>query len=92
VQEVLVKHNVRVDIDERVLQYLIEDKADTDSNAGGARTAVAKMTDEVTTGVAAFINEHPSERRIRIDVVGELVSDNKDMLTSDAHIEVSALR
>ncbi|WP_247040337.1 AAA family ATPase [Arthrobacter rhizosphaerae] len=92
VQEVLVKHNVRVDIDERVLQYLIEDKADTDSNAGGARTAVAKMTDEVTTGVAAFINEHPSERRIRIDVVGELVSDNKDMLTSDAHIEVSVLR
>lgn len=92
VQEVLVKHNVRVDIDERVLQYLIEDKADTDSNAGGARTAVAKMTDEVTTGVAAFINERPSERRIRIDVVGELVSDNKDMLTSDAHIEVSALR
>lgn len=92
VQEVLVKHNVRVDIDERVLQYLIEDKADTDSNAGGARTAVAKMTDEVTTGVATFINEHPSERRIRIDVVGELVSDNKDMLTSDAHIEVSALR
>lgn len=92
VQEVLVKHNVRVDIDERVLQYLIEDKADTDSNAGGARSAVAKMTDEVTTGVAAFINEHPSERRIRIDVVGELVSDNKDMLTSDAHIEVSALR
>lgn len=92
VQEVLVKHNVRVDIDERVLQYLIEDKADTDSNAGGARSAVAKMTDEVTTGVAAFINEHPSERRIRIDVVGELVSDNKDMLTSDAHIGVSALR
>lgn len=92
VQEVLVKHNVRVDIDERVLHYLIEDKADTDSNAGGARTAVAKMTDEVTMAVAAFINEHPSERRIRIDVVGELVSDNKDMLTSDAHIEVSALR
>jgi ATP-dependent Clp protease ATP-binding subunit ClpA len=92
VQEVLIKHNVRVDIDQRVLQYLIDDKGDTDSNAGGARGAVAKMTDEVTTGVATFINEHPSERRIRIDVVGELASDHKDMLTSDACIEVSAVR
>jgi ATP-dependent Clp protease ATP-binding subunit ClpA len=92
VQEVLIKHNVRVDIDQRVLQYLINDKGDTDSNAGGARGAVAKMTDEVTTGVATFINEHPSERRIRIDVVGELASDHKDMLTSDACIEVSAVR
>ena len=92
VQEVLIKHNVRVDIDQRVLQYLIDDKGDTDSNAGGARGAVAKMTDEVATGVATFINEHPSERRIRIDVVGELASDHKDMLTSDACIEVSAVR
>ncbi|WP_314191917.1 AAA family ATPase [uncultured Arthrobacter sp.] len=92
VQEVLIKHNVRVDIDQGVLQYLIDDKGDTDSNAGGARGAVAKMTDEVTTGVATFINEHPSERRIRIDVVGELASDHKDMLTSDACIEVSAVR
>jgi ATP-dependent Clp protease ATP-binding subunit ClpC len=92
VQEVLIKHNVRVDIDQRVLQYLIDDKGDTDSNAGGARGAVAKMTDEVTTEVATFINEHPSERRIRIDVVGELASDHKDMLTSDACIEVSAVR
>ncbi|ERI35442.1 ATPase AAA [Arthrobacter sp. AK-YN10] len=92
VQEVLIKHNVRVDIDQRVLQYLIDDKGDTDSNAGGARGAVAKMTDEVTTGVATFINEHPSERRIRIDVVGEMASDHKDMLTSDAFIEVSAVR
>ena len=91
-QEVLVKHNVRVDIDERVLQYLAEDKGDADSNAGGARAAVAKMTAEVTTEVATFVNEHPSERRIRVDVVGDLVSDDKNLLTSDAHIEVSAVR
>lgn len=92
VQEVLIKHNVRVTVDKKVLQYLIEDKADTDSNAGGARAAVAKMTDEVTTAVATFINEHPAERRIRIDVVGDLVSDDKHLLTSDAYIEVTAVR
>lgn len=91
VQEVLVKHNVRVDIDQKVLQYLIEDKGETDANAGGARAAVAKMTDEVTTSVARFINEHASQRRIRIDVVGDLVSDHKNMLTSKARVEVSAV-
>ncbi|WP_328791472.1 MULTISPECIES: AAA family ATPase [unclassified Streptomyces] len=92
VQEVFIKHNVRVDVDARVLQYLIEDKGDTDSDAGGARAAVARLTDEVTTAVATFLNEHPSERRIRIDVVGDLVSDDKNLLSSDAHIEVSAVR
>ncbi|MEU7315499.1 AAA family ATPase [Streptomyces sp. NPDC007083] len=91
-QEVLVKHNVRVDVDAKVLQYLIEDKGDTDSNAGGARMAVAKMTDEVTTEVATFINEHPSERRIRVDIVGDLVSDDKNLLSSDAYVEVSSVR
>lgn len=42
--------------------------------------------------MTTFINEHPSERRIRIDVVGDMASDPKDMLASDAHIEVSAVR
>lgn len=92
VQEVFIKHNVRADVDARVLQYLIEDKGDTDSDAGGARAAVARLTDEVTTAVATFLNEHPSERRIRIDVVGDLVSDDKNLLSSDAYIEVSAVR
>lgn len=92
VEDVLVKHNVRVTIDKKVLQYLVEDKVDTDSDAGGARDAVAKMNDEVTTSIATFINEHPTERRIRVDVIGELVSDNKKQLKSDAHIEVTAMR
>lgn len=92
VEDVLVKHNVRVTIDKKVLQYLVEDKTDTDADAGGARTAVAKMNDEVTTSIATFINEHPLERRIRVDVVGELVSDNKRQLKSDAYVEVTAMR
>jgi ATP-dependent Clp protease ATP-binding subunit ClpA len=90
-QEVLVKHNARVVVDERVLQYLVDDKGDSDSDAGGARTAVAKLTDEVSTEVASFINQYPAQRRLRIDVEGELASDHKSMLTSDAHIAVSAM-
>lgn len=92
VQEVFVKHNVRVTVDERVLQYLAEDKADSDSNAGGARAAVAKLTNEVTTEVATFVNDHPGERHIRIDIEGELVSDHKNLRVSDAKVVVSASR
>lgn len=90
--EVMVKHNVRLDIDQRVLQYLVDDKGDTDSNAGGARSAVARLTSEVTTEVAAFINTFPDEKRIRADVEGELVSDHKTLLKSDARVVVSAYR
>lgn len=90
--EVMTKHNVRLNISKKVLQYLIEDKGETDSDAGGARTAVARMSDEVTTAVAAFINTHPTERIIRVDVNGELASDHKSLLHSNAHIIVSPSR
>jgi ATP-dependent Clp protease ATP-binding subunit ClpA len=92
VEEVRVKHNAQVVMSERVLQYLVDDKGDSDSDAGGARTAVAKLTDEVSTEVARFVNEHPTERRLRVDVNGELASDHKTMLISDGHIVVSAMR
>ncbi|MDP9904770.1 AAA family ATPase [Arthrobacter bambusae] len=92
VQEVHVKHNVRVTINPRVLQYLIEDRADTDSDAGGARAAVARLTSEVTTEVATFINQFPAERRVGIDIEGEMVSDRKDLRTSDAHVVVFAMQ
>ena len=92
VQEVHVKHNVRVTINPRVLQYLIEDRGDTDSDAGGARAAVARLTSEVTTEVATFINQFPAERRIGIDIQGEMVSDRKDLRTSDAHVVVFAMQ
>ncbi|KIA73388.1 clp family ATP-binding protease [Arthrobacter sp. MWB30] len=91
-REVLVQHNVRIAMDDRVLQYLVDDKGDTESDAGGARAAINKLTDEVTTEVAAFINKYPMERLIRVDVVGELVSQNKNLLKSDVHVEVTASR
>lgn len=92
IKEIMVKHNTKVDISRRVLQYLIEDKGDTDSDAGGARGAVAKMTAEVTTEIAAFINAHPYDKHISVDVVGNLVSDDKTLRTSDAYIKVSAVK
>lgn len=89
INTVLVKHGVRVRVSPRVIDYLIEDKGDTDSNAGGARAAVARLTSDVTTEIAVHLNQHPADRDIRVDVAGELVSDNKTLRTSDAHIVVA---
>lgn len=91
VQEVLNKHNVRVTVESRVLQYLIDDKADSDSDSGGARAAISNMTFEVTSQIAAFINAHPHEDRLLVDVKGIMRSENKNLLQSDAHILVTAL-
>lgn len=88
VQAVLVKHDVHVQVDKRVLDYLVADHAETDSDAGGARAAVRRLTNDVTTELAAYINQHPTDKYLRIDVTGELVSEHKDLLHSDARIEV----
>ncbi|MDP9903196.1 AAA family ATPase [Arthrobacter bambusae] len=90
--EVRRKHRVMVGFESRVLDYLVEDKADNDSNAGGARAAIALLADEVTSAIAAYINAHPEERRIRVQVNGELRSENKQLLDSEAYIEVVAVR
>lgn len=90
VQEVLTKHGVRIKVDPKVLEYLIENKAEVESNAGGARDAIGKMTDEVTTNIAAFVNAHPKEKVIRVEVVGVMKSEDESLLISDASIRVFA--
>lgn len=88
VKEVLATHGVKVQVTQKVLTYLTEDKADTDSDAGGARAAIGRLTDEVATGVATFLNENPGRRTISVDIKGDLASENKQMLKSDAHVVV----
>jgi len=89
VHEVQSKHSTRVYVSDRVIEYLVEDKGDTDSNAGGARAAIARLTDEVATSVAAFINKYPGERAIQVAIKGVLKSEDKKLLQSDAEVVVS---
>ena len=90
VKEVSRKHNVELRIDKRVVDYLVLDNLDTDSNSGGARIVVTKMTEEVTTPVARFINENPDVRIIGVEVAGDMAWEHKDMLESSAYIKVAA--
>lgn len=88
VAEVRRKHRVTLSVANRVVDYLVEDKADSDSDAGGARAALSLLTDEVTAAVAAYINAHPTQRAIRAQVNGRLRSEDKNLLNSEAFIEI----
>ncbi|MBD5584019.1 MAG: ATP-dependent Clp protease ATP-binding subunit, partial [Clostridia bacterium] len=84
----LEKHGVKVAMQEKVVQYLVEDNLDTDSDSGGARTVVSKLESEVTTKIAKFINENPGIYNIRVVVEGKLASEDENKLVSDAYINV----
>lgn len=92
VMRVRTKHGVDVTMHPRVLAYLADDKADDSSKAGGARAAVGRLTTDVTTEIATFINEFPNEKRIIVEIDGELVSENKRRKDSHAKVVVRALR
>lgn len=89
-REVKAKHGVTIAVDKKVVQYLVDDLSDTSTDSGGARGIVAKLTDEVTTSIAAYINAHPYEKSLRVEIEGDLVSDHKDMLESDARVRVTS--
>ena len=58
----------------------------------GARAAVARLTNEVTTEIATFVNLHPEERRIIVKAEGKMASENKSEVRTDVAIVVEADR
>lgn len=90
VKDVNKKHGIDLRIDMRVVDYLVRDNLDTDSNSGGARIVVTKLTEEITTPVAKFINENPGVKLVGVQVAGEMAWEHKDMLESTAYIKVGA--
>ena len=88
VEDVQRKHGIHLTIDKRVVDFLVEDEARSDSDAGGARDMVRRMQRHVATEVAAFINEHPHEREIAATVEGVLRSEDVTILKSDARVVV----
>lgn len=86
--ELKKKHNVGLSIDRKVVNYLVDDKIDTDSNAGGARAAVRRMTDDVVSEIAAYINMYPDHKKIGVTVQGEMINESKTRLKSEAKIVV----
>lgn len=88
IKDVKRKHGIHVTVDGRVLNFLVEDEARSDSDSGGARDMVRRMQRFVTTEIAAFINEHPHECNIAVRIEGTLRSEDVSILKSDARVVV----
>ena len=89
-QDLYAKHGVSAHVDKRVVDYLVENEADTDSDAGGARDIVSRLTNEIFTEVAAHINENTKDKFIDIYVDGILPSEDKTRRVSDAQVRVAS--
>lgn len=87
--EVKRKHNIRLDVHQKIIDYLIVEHGDTDSDAGGARSVISRLESDVTTEVARYINSHPRASRIVVRVEGDLAAENKYQLESEAYIAVT---
>lgn len=94
--DIMKKHRIRVEYEKRVIPYIVQDKMTTDSDAGGARGVVSRIEREVTTALSKYINAHPEARTVGkvvyVCVKGELVAENKNRISTDAHIEVTEQR
>lgn len=86
--QVREQHNITLNVHKDVIDYLVKDNLDTDSDAGGARAVMSKLNDEVVANVAAFINKYPEYTNIGVFVTGNMAWQDKSMLESKAHIEV----
>lgn len=85
---VYARHGVKLRIDDKVLDYVVEDRVETDTEAGGARGAVRVLTDEVSTEVAMFLNRYKGVRNVQVGVEGTMRFEDKTMLKSEASIVV----
>lgn len=90
-RRLLDKHGVDISVEERVVTYLVEDSLTNDSDAGGARAVMSKLESEVTTGIARFINLHPDIRNIHVEIEGQLASENKNLIKSDACVKIKGV-
>lgn len=90
--EIRQKHNVSVQFESRIIRYLVEDNLDTNSDSGGARAVMSKLESEITTNIARYINSHPKVVEIGVCVDGEMASENKQNLISDASVFVGTLK
>ena len=92
VQTVYDKHGVSMTLSKDVPDYLIFEGLDDSTDAGGARGLMSRLTVEVTSAVARYINLHPDVKNIGVTVEGEMAYRDKEKLRSQAKILVGTVR
>lgn len=92
-RNIQAKHGVVVGFKyDDVLVYLVDDHISNETDAGGAREAISVLERDVTTKIARFINENPTEKRIavKVDDPSKMAYNDKGRITSEANIVVFA--
>ena len=92
VAEVKRVHNVDLVIAPDIIDYLVKETFDTDTDSGGARGLVSRMDVEVVSPVSRYINTHTHVRRIAVTIEGEMSIRNKTQLKSRARVKVGTLK
>ena len=92
VAEVKRVHNVELVIAPDIIDYLVKETYDTDTDSGGARGLVSRMDVEVVSPVARYINTHTHVRRIAVTIESEMSIRNKTQLKSRARVKVGTLK
>lgn len=90
--QVKEKHGIDLKIRTRIVDYLVRDNMDTESDAGGARAVISKLESEVVTAVAKCINEHPDAETLFVDYEGTTAYDDKHRLESSAKVIVKPIK
>lgn len=90
-EEVFRVHGVQVMLHQDVVKYLVYEDADVDTDSGGARGLVARMDSEVVSPLSRYINKHPDAKSIGVHVKGRMAFQHKDVLKSEAQIEVGTI-
>ena len=81
------QHGVKVFIGPRVLdQYLGYDILDDDTEAGAGRQVNRVLRDYITKPVSNYIYYHPKEREVHVELSGQTVYGNKNIIDSTAEI------
>lgn len=93
-EKILKLHNIQLFIQSDVVQYLVDDRLDTQSNSGGARDIMNKINSEVIGAISIHINEHKGRelRQLYVSVAGKMASSDKTKLVSEAYIKVDTKR
>jgi len=90
-EEVLRVHGVRLSVHKDVVDYLVYEVFDVDTDSGGARGLVAQLDSEVVSPVARYINQHPDVEHIGVHVTGRMMHRHDDIRESEASIVVGTI-
>jgi len=90
-EDVYRAHGVQVHIHPDVVDFLVYESFDIDTDSGGARGLVASMDVNVVSPLARYINQHENVKHVGILVVGRMRYRNEHILKSEAHIEVGTI-